>query len=91
MKYLFPIPKTCLDLLRRQTEAGIGCQIVSVELKDGRTFDRVLVSEGCIMEVRGYEQVPFTPDDVASVSVNHRRCNFREGSNSRLKSRAAAA
>jgi hypothetical protein len=62
-----------------------------VELKDGRFFDQVVESEGCVIEVRGYREIPFTPDDVASVRVNHKRWNFRDGSNARAKSKAAAA
>jgi hypothetical protein len=91
MKCLFPIPQACLDHLTRGGETGIGYQVISVELKDGRCFDQVIASEGCIIEVRGYKEIPFTPDEVASVSVNHKRWNFRDGSDARIKSRAATA
>ena len=91
MKCLFPIPKECLAQLKHVAETGIGYQIVSVELKDGRNFDQVVVSEGCIIEVRGYAGIPFSVDEVASVSVNHNRWNFRDGSDSRRKVRAACA
>lgn len=89
MKLLFPIPEACLDQLKRGTETGIGYQVVSVELKDGRYFDQVVVSECCIIEVRGFAEIPFAPHDVATVSVNHKRWNFRELSDSRSKCRAA--
>jgi hypothetical protein len=65
--------------------------MVSVVLKDGRHFDQVVVSECCIIEVRGYKEIPFAPDDVAVVIVNHKRSNFRDASDARVKSRAAAA
>ena len=91
MKCLVPVPSGCVDHLKRAKETGIGYQVVSVELKDGRVFDQVVVSEGCIIEVRGYAEIPFGPDDVASVSVNHKRWNFRDGSDARGKSRAATA
>ena len=77
--------------MKHVAEAGIGYHIVSVELKDGRNFDQVVVSEGCIIEVRGYAGIPFSVDEVASVSVNHNRWNFRDGSDSRRKVRAACA
>lgn len=60
-------------------------------LKDGRSFDQVATSEGCIIEVRGYKEIPFAPDDVASVSVNHKGWNFRDVSDVRMKGRAATA
>lgn len=91
MKCLFPIPEKCLEHLKQGGETGIGYQIVSVELKDGRCFDQVVASEGCIIEVRGCKEIPFAPDDVAVVSVNHKRWNFRDGSDARLKCRAAGA
>jgi hypothetical protein len=91
MKRLVPIPSECVDHLKRVEETGIGYQVVSVELKDGRYFEQVVTSEGCIIEVRGYKEIPFTPDDVASVSVNHNRWNFRDRSDARGKSRAASA
>lgn len=91
MKCLFPIPEACLDHLKRGVETGIGYQVVSVELKDGRCFDQVVVSECCIIEVRGFAEIPFAPHDVATVSINHKRWNFREGSDSRSKCRSATA
>jgi len=91
MSCLHPIPKECLALLKQAAETGIGYQIVSVELKDGRYFDQVVVSEGCIIEVRGHREIPFSVDEVASISVNHNRWNFRDGSDSRRKARAACA
>jgi len=91
MKCLYPIPQACLDHLKRSGETGLGYQIVSVELKDGRCFDQVVASEGCIIEVQGYEGIPFAPEEVTSVIVNHTRWNFREASDARIKCRAATA
>ncbi len=91
MKCVVPIPSRFVDHLKQARETGIGYQVVSVELKDGRFFDQVATSEGCIIEVRGYKEIPFASDDMASVSVNHKRWNFRDGSDARSKSRAATA
>jgi hypothetical protein len=77
--------------LKQARETGIGYKVVSVKLKDGRRFEQVVVSECCIIEVRGYEEIPFAPDDVAFVSVNHKHWNFRDGSDARVKSRAVTA
>lgn len=77
MKHLVTIPNGWADYLRRQEPTGLGYQVVSVKLKDGRTFGQVIVSEGCVIQVRGHREVPFQPDEVASVQVNHRRWNFR--------------
>jgi len=77
--------------LKRVGETGIGYQVIAVELKDGTCFDQVLASEGCIIEVRGYEGIPFASEEIASVIVNHKRWNFREASDIRVKCRAATA
>jgi hypothetical protein len=77
MKRLVPIPPEHADLLKHHRETGIGYQVVSVTLKNGLHFDQVVASEGCVIQVRGHKDVPFSPDDVASVSVNHKHWNFR--------------
>ena len=47
MKCLVQIPTRFVDHLNQNNETGIGYQVVSVELKDGRSFDQVATSEGC--------------------------------------------
>lgn len=83
MKRLVPIPHESLDHLQRDKETGIGYQVVSVRLKDGRHFDQAVASEGCIIAVRGYKDVPFASDDVQRVAINHKHWNFRESSDVR--------
>ena len=91
MKRLVPIPSSLVDHLKRAGETGIGYQVVSVELQDGRRFDQVVTSEGHIIEVRGYKEIPFSAEEVASVNVNHKLWNFRSASGTRAKARAATA
>ena len=91
MKRLIPIPSGLVDHLKRTGETGIGYQVVSVELRDGRSFEQVVTSEGCIIEVRGFNEIPFRSEEVAAVNVNHKRWNFRGGSEVRPKARAATA
>jgi hypothetical protein len=81
MKSLVPIPPEDARDLRQQKETGLGYQVVSVRLKDGRSFEQVVVSEGCVIAVRGYaDELPFRLDEVATVKVNHKRWNFRDWS-----------
>ena len=91
MKRLVPIPCGCAEHLKSTRETGIGYQVVSVELKDQRVFEQVVISEGCVIEVRGYKEIPFSPDDVVAVNLNHKLWNFRAPSDARVKSRAANA
>jgi hypothetical protein len=92
-KRLAQVPNGLLDQLKGAKETGIGYLVVSVELKDlkdGRTFDQVLTSEGCIIEVRGCKEIPFMPEDMIAVKVTHRSWNFSDVSDSRRKTRTAA-
>jgi len=90
MKRLIPILPKTVDELKLQRETGPGYQVVSIMLKDGRRFDQVVTSEGCIIEVRGYAEVPFMCHEVASLTVNHRHWNFRTWSDKgKLKTRTA--
>jgi hypothetical protein len=93
MKRLVPIPPETATSLKRENEAGLGYQIISVVLKDGTRFEQVVASEGCIIAVRGFAEVPFKFDEVATVEVSHRLWNFRKWSDARKpeKSRAASA
>jgi len=91
MKSVVPIPSGFVDELKHASETGIGYQVIAVELKDGRRFEQVATSEGCIIEVRGFKEIPFSPEDVAAIKLNHKRWNFRDKSDVRIKVRAAAA
>jgi hypothetical protein len=48
-----------------------------VRLKDGRHFEPVVESEGHIIQVKNYESIPFTEDDVELVEASSKRWNFR--------------
>ena len=91
MKNLFPIPKEILNQIAQTKETGIGYVVVSVKLKDGSSFDQVVISAGCIIEVRGFKKVPFGGEDIASMQVTDETWNFREASDARCKSKTKAA
>jgi len=82
---LVPIPSRFVDELQEAEETGIGYQVVGIKLKDGRSFDQVAISDGCIVEVRGHRNIPFAPDDVASLTINHKDWNFREQSDAQRR------
>jgi hypothetical protein len=92
MKVLVPIHSAVVDALKCEKETGPGYHVVAIELKDGRHFDQAVVSEGCIIWVRGHSDIPFDLDDIASVKLNHRHWNFRTWIDvRRVKARAASA
>ena len=89
VKCLLPISPEHAQCLKQEVETGPGYHVVSVELKDGRFFEQIVVSEGCIIAVRGYTEIPFDAHDIARMKVNHKLWNFRDPR--RLKARSASA
>jgi hypothetical protein len=86
MKNLIPIPNEILNQIAQTKETGIDYVVVSVKLKDARSFDQVAISAGCVIEVRGFKKIPFRGEDTASMQVTHETWNFREASDARCKS-----
>jgi hypothetical protein len=62
--------------LSTKPETGMGYQVVSIILKDGTTFDQVVVVEGRITQIRGRNDVPFVEDQIAQVVLTHDKWNF---------------
>ena len=58
-------------VLAGQRETGMGYQVVTVRLKDGRQFAGVAVVGGSISRIAGTESVPFADDDIESILVTH--------------------
>jgi len=77
MKRMVPIPIESARRLKEEQEAGPGYHFVSISLKDGRNFEPAVASEGCIIQVKGYRNVPFAAEEVESVAVTAKRWNFR--------------
>jgi hypothetical protein len=62
MKHLVTIPNGWADYLRRQEQTDLGYQVVSVDLKDGRTFGQAIVSEGCVMPFQAIPKASAPPN-----------------------------
>ena len=62
--------------LASQPETGMGYQVVSVVLKDGRQFDQIAVVEGLITQIRGHKDIPFTQDEIAKIILTHDKWDF---------------
>jgi len=65
------------DYLVNQPETGMGYWVVSVTLKDGRSYDRVVVNGGLVTQVYGEDTVPFDPDDIVDIKVTHDKWEFQ--------------
>ena len=59
-----------------QGETGMGYQIASVVLKDGRRFDRVVIVGRNITQVKDIEGIPFTAEQIEQIIVTHDKWDF---------------
>jgi hypothetical protein len=55
----------------------MGYQTASITLEDGRVIDDVLIVGATIAEVRGYDAIPFSVDEISDIAVTHRKWEFR--------------
>jgi len=62
--------------LASEPETGMGYQVISVILRDGRRFDQVVVVEGKITEIRGLSDIPFTENQINQIILTHDKWNF---------------
>lgn len=75
---MFTLPDPWLAELASKPETGMGYQIVTIVLKDGRRFDQVAIVEGRVTEIRGRKDIPFSEAEVADVVLTHAKWNFNE-------------
>lgn len=54
----------------------MGYQVASIILKDGRRFDRVVIVEGSITQIKDIKGIPFSDDDIADIVVTHDKWDF---------------
>ena len=77
MKRLVPIPPESAERLKKEKQTRLGYQFVSVKLKEGRYFEQAVASEGCIIQVKGQRDIPFTETEVESVELSDKPWYFR--------------
>ena len=70
---MIPLSDKWVPVLLAQPETGMGYQIASVFLHDGRRFDHVTITQGVITQVGGKKEIPFKEEDIADIRVTHSR------------------
>ena len=58
-------------ILNAQPETGMGYQVASVSLKDGRQFNDVLIAGGIVTKVGEQTDIPFGDGDIQAIIVTH--------------------
>jgi hypothetical protein len=70
---VFNLSEKWAPFFQSQPETGMGYEIVSAILNDGRRLDRVCVVGGAVTTVDGSPTVPFVEADIAAFIVTHDR------------------
>jgi hypothetical protein len=60
-----------LEALAQERETGMGYQVVTIFLRDGRRYEGVVVVDGKISKVAGSTSLPFVEGDISSIAVTH--------------------
>jgi hypothetical protein len=66
------------NYLKSQPETGMGYWVVSVTLRDGRVFDRAVIVDGMITQIKDRPNIPFSVDDIAGIRVTHDKWKFNQ-------------
>ena len=64
--------------LAKMPETGMGYQIASITLKNGKKFNQAVIIEGNITQLRGCKDIPFNEDQIEKIIITHDKWNFRE-------------
>jgi len=71
------LPEEWIQFLREKPETGMGYQIVSVVLQDGREFGQVVISGSTLItRVRGYKDIPFSEFEIKDIRVTHKKWDW---------------
>lgn len=54
-----------------QPETGMGYQVATIHLKDGRLFERVMVVGGTITDINGDPNIPFVEEEIDRITVTN--------------------
>jgi hypothetical protein len=68
---MLPLSDKWAALLRSKPEAGMGYQVASVKLRDGRKFDKAVIVGGCLTQVAGLRDIPFAESDIVDIVVTN--------------------
>ena len=62
---------------RGQPETGMGYWVVTVHLKDGRSFPQAVVDGGYLTRIKGRADVPFLEEEIGTLQVTHDKWDWR--------------
>jgi hypothetical protein len=70
---MLALSKKWAPILTSQPETGMGYQVASVMLADGRRYNGVTIVGGYITSVKGSADIPFAENEIREILVNHEK------------------
>jgi hypothetical protein len=71
------LPKVWQEFLAKKPETGMGYQIASLQLKDGRKFEDVaIIHSSLIGEIQTQATIEFNPEEISEIELTYRKLNF---------------
>ena len=65
-----------IQYLISQGETGMGYQVCTILLKDGREYRQTVIDSGFITKIKDIEGIPFSEDDIAEIKVTHEKWDW---------------
>jgi hypothetical protein len=66
------------ERLSNLPETGMGYQVATVVLKDGREFPQTRITEAVITKIRGLNEIPFTEEEIADIIITHDKWDWNQ-------------
>jgi len=73
---MLELPSNWNKWLIQQPETGMGYYVVTVVLKNGHTFEQVVVDSGFITQIYGRDDIPFAAEDIEELIITHDKWDF---------------
>ncbi len=67
-----------IKYLVEQPETGMGYQVVTLKLKDGRIIPRAVIDSGYITKIKDMNDIDFTYEDIIAIEVTHDKWRFSD-------------
>jgi hypothetical protein len=80
---MLPLDDKWSVYLQSQPETGMGYQVVGITTTDGKVYPQVIVESGFVTRVRGYDEIPFSAEQICGIKVNHEKWEWAEDRRSR--------
>jgi hypothetical protein len=58
-------------LLISKPEAGMGYQVATIVLRDGRKFEKAVIVGGYVTRIAGLSDIPFSEGEIADIVVTN--------------------